>query len=127
MDTAPLLDHLENNDLGTKGIDLFRDNMPSTDRVPRGILVTNQTMTKIHPYVSNYVHGVFEVVAREDTFDKARETMNNVIDVMSSDGGLQLGDMCFLYIRALNTPLVYPVSDASLVEGSVLFDFRFTL
>lgn len=123
MDTAPILQYMQTQGLGTKGVDLFRDNMPA--RATKGLLLTNQTRTRISPEIKTYVSGLFEVTARDATFDAVREKMNSVIDAISSNGGLQLGDMCFLYIRAYNTPLVYPVSESALVEASVLFDFRF--
>ena len=126
MDTKPLLNYMQDQGLGTIGVDLFRDNMPTSSRVPRGILITNQTRTKIHPDVRGYVHGLFEITVREESFDAARQSADSVIDVMSSYG-VTIGNMRFLFIRAYNTPLVYPVSDGSLVEASVLFDFKFTL
>ncbi len=124
MNTKPILDYMEQQGLGVKGKSLFRDHMPAAAQ--QGLLLTNQTMTKISPDVPGYVHGAFEVTAREATFDAARATMDNVIDVMSGEG-LQIDDMCFFYIRPYTTPLVHPVSDSFIVEASVLFDFRFIL
>lgn len=121
MDTKPVAQFLEDEGFGNLGVNIFRDNMPAK-AIP-ALLVTQQTADRIHPDVDCYAIGVFEVVAREKTFDAARATLNSVTDVMN--GGKTLGNMRFLHLRALNTPLVYPVTDADQVEASVLFEFRF--
>lgn len=121
MNTKHVMDYLSAQGFGTPGVDLFRDNMPA--KVTKGILVTNQTLTRRNAYVQNYMSGVFEITARAKTFDEVRETMNSVSDAISGQGQV-MGDLKFLIISPANDPLVYPVSDADHVEASVLFNFR---
>ncbi len=123
MNLFVVADHLTAEGLGVPGKTLFVHHMPS--KITQGLLVTQQSMDKRNPYATAYVHAAFEITARDVSIENVEATMNSVSDAMTSNG-LELDGHYFHYIRPVNTPLVYPVSESDLMEASVLFDTRFT-
>jgi hypothetical protein len=127
MDLEAIAIKLEVDGLGTRGVDLFYDNMPVA--VTRGLLITAQMPIKRNLYVPSMRTGAFQVISRQlDDVDYVDPALILESAIASLSGqGVTIGSMNFRYIRAESDPFVFPRSDGDIIEASVNFDFLFTV
>lgn len=123
MDLTPLVQHLENEGLGTIGQDLFRNNMPAS--VNEGLVVVTQMPIIIDSYLGT-CKGSFQIIARASDYDTPRLKMTEVMIAMNGQGAIH-GDMLFHFIKARNEPMIFPKSEGDQIEASVNFDFVYSL
>lgn len=121
MKLSPLLAHMETAGLGTRGVDLFRDHLPS--QITKGLVLLSQTNITIDKY-TGLRKGAIDVVARGSTEEEAHDLAMASIDALCGYG-LRIGGYHFYHILPESEPLVYPRSDNGLIEASVVFDVIF--
>ena len=120
MDLQAIVDRIEIEGLGVPGVNLFRMFMPAS--VEEGLVVLpSQLPVEIDMYTTVKRQGQFRVVARGIDWDGPRNLLMEVSKVLHGEG-LQFGEEYYFYMIPQHEPLLYPLSDGDLVEGSVSFN-----
>lgn len=109
---------LEDAGIGTIGVDIFVNYMPSDVEV--GILLLGRMSGDvIDYYLPGIKRGGFQVIVRVPDYDDA--LINSILPLLTIQGKTVKG-LDVKYILPKTDPVVYPATDGNNIEYSVNFD-----
>lgn len=132
MDLYCILKYLQDNGVGTMGVDIFQFNMPSN--VLKGLLVRQPMYGIDHdPYCPGFYKTEIQLIARAQRFDTGHDLIVQGRDILETRGDRALNDQndtLYMTIRHMvpkTLPIHYPRSEDGGIEWSVRFDTAFVL
>lgn len=121
MNLMPLADLLEDAGFGVKAKSIFLNMMPPEAKF--GILFKNRlTGTKIDYELPGYYQTKFGLVIRGTNYSigEPGEIVDQIISALTL-GPCRLGNMTVNYIRPVYHPVVFPLSNANVLEWNTEF------
>lgn len=101
------------------GKNLFHSFMPS--EVVTGTLILTRVPINIDPY-SGLRKGTFQVICRNKNLVLAHDAATAIINGIVNEG-VTKGGVNFLFVKALNEPMVFPRTEGGQFEASVNYNF----
>lgn len=121
MNLEPIVDFIHQAGVAKKAETLFAYNMPNVDF---GVLVLSKTPISIHPYHKGRYEGTFQIVVRGRQAEEVLGPAGQLIALLNGEG-IEMGNMRFLTLTPLHTPMLFPRSDGNMLEASVNFSFTY--
>lgn len=121
MNLMPLADRLEAAGLGTKGVDLFLNAMPS-DATSAIMMRPPLRGTEIDYELPGFYKPEFQLIVRSPSYEAGLAFTNQVVAALTILQRETVGNLHFNYCRPRTEPVAFPLSDGNLLEFNVNFD-----